>query len=196
VTPFDQVVYDPRHAPYRGWHDDYEHVVPYTPAMQQDRAEFHAFAELVRSRGLCGSCLQLGLGLSGASHLVLQKLFSRVVTIEREASVIGGLIRRVGPVSNIIHGPTIHLKTYVAVRELAPFDVLFVDAGHRLSEVVNDFRHYEGFVRSGGVVALHDAAQQGVDGIEVSEFVAKLREFGQDVDVIGTKLGIAWMDVR
>lgn len=47
-------------------------------------------------------------------------------------------------------------ETIAAVRELGPFDFIFVDADHAYEAVSADFRDYAPMLRPGGAIAFHD----------------------------------------
>jgi predicted O-methyltransferase YrrM len=48
------------------------------------------------------------------------------------------------------------LKRVGAILGSRELDILFIDAGHRYEAVTADFLAYRGFVREGGLIALHD----------------------------------------
>lgn len=188
MTSLDRVVYDPRFAPYYGWHDDHRpaHFAGsgYLAAMWQVRSEFHAFAYMLAERGINGRCLQLGLGFC-ASHMVFKKLFKDVWTVELDAySHIDTLI--IGST----HDPDVQDK----VRKSGKFDLLFIDADHTIDAVRADFNDYLPMVRADGVIAFHDAFPQREDN-GVWCFLNELRANGHPIHVIGEEIGIAWMTV-
>lgn len=188
-TRIDDIVNDPRWAPRRGWHDDHRHndrTPAYLPAIMQVRAEFMTFVEHLEARGLVGGqarCLQLGLGECDASHEVWMHLCpGGVVTLDWRAvrrdllSMPGQDIR--APASNAY------------ARAFGPYDVLFIDAGHKALDVAMDHAEYGDMVRSGGVIAFHDSCKRPgyEEEIEVWRYVDAIPH----IEHIGTEVGIAW----
>lgn len=195
MTPLDRIVYDPRFAPCHGWHDDHRHAhaagTGYLAAMWQVRSEFHAFADLLGERGINGRCLQLGLGF-GASHVVFKHLFKDVWTVDRDQDNVNNLIKAVGPVETVIVGNTHDPDIQATVRKSGRFDLLFIDADHRIEDVRADFNDYAPLLRPGGMIAFHDAWPARDDN-GVWRFLETLRASGHAVSVIGDELGIAWV---
>jgi len=186
---FDAVAYDGRFAPHSGWHNDYESNTPYLPAIQQERSEFMAFAKVLQELGINGKCLQIGLGSAGAIHCCFELMFDQAWTIERDENNIGTFLSSVPGPHAIIHGDSRDLETLEKARQQAPFDMLFIDGDHGYREACSDYLRYSPLVRSGGVVAFHDAF---APEYEVRHFIADLRAHGLDVAVIGERLGIGW----
>lgn len=189
-------VNDPRFLPYHGWHDDHRHAdrtPEYRPAIQQNRAEFVAFAELLVQRRLTGSCLQLGLGMPGGSHFAFESIFERVLSIDHGPETVTSY-RAIFPHANLLVASTRAPGALGEAMRYAPFDLLFIDAGHLYEDVSFDFRNYAPLVRHGGIVAMHDALKRPgyEDEILVWKFVADIRR-GTVVHTIGSELGIAYL---
>lgn len=147
------IVKDPRFSPRWGWHNDHaatDRTPAYLPAIQQDREEFWKLVDAIDAAGIRGGrCLQLGVGPCAASHLVWQKIFSHVVSVDFmlppwHEVLIGA------------EGNTHDLHVIEAVGDA--YDFLFIDAGHRYEDVEKDHALYAPMVRFGGIVAFHDAA--------------------------------------
>jgi hypothetical protein len=176
-----------KYAPRWGWHDDHraaDGTPDYLPALQQVRSEFSTFLDALGTAGVLngGRCLQLGLGECEASHDVWSSLFPRgAVTIDWAGFLVGGI--------RIAGGDTHGAEALAFARERAPYDMLFVDAGHLLPDVTADHRDYGELVRPGGVVAFHDALERQGHNVEVWRYVREL----PGVEVIGTEVGIAWV---
>ena len=187
---FDQIVTDERFRPWCGWHDDQIMGQPYQPAMQQVRSEFMAFARLLEERELTDKCLQIGLGTIGASHLAFEGMFREAWTIDRDASAVNRFLLRIDGDHHIIVGDSRQDETIGRARQIAPFDVLFIDGDHGYREVSSDYLRYGPMVRQGGIIAFHDAACQEY---EVFAFLNDLRSSGLEVNVIGSHLGIGWI---
>lgn len=189
AAEFDAIVYDPRFAPYRGWHGDWVDKPDYLPAVQQDRDEFLALAAAIERNGKLDRCLQLGLGHAGGAHSLFARLFREVITVEMHGSLITSYSGRFPGVGHLLCGDTRSENTLRVARDHAPYDLLFIDAGHLYPDVSADHRDYAPLVRPGGIVALHDAVQRE-PRIEVYRFVDELRAT-RHVSVIG-KIGTAW----
>ncbi len=207
---FDLILCDGRLAPYHGWHDDHRSLdgtPEYRPAAQQVRSEFMEFAQMLRLGVLSAPvppnargdsrhfCLQLGLGVPGGTHLLLQTMFGHVRSVDNDRGTIDQFLHRFPDVrGGVFWGDTRSAYTYQMCASMPPVDLLFIDAGHRYEEVLADHNTYAHLVRSGGVVAFHDAVRrpQFGDEIGVWRVLDDLRDAGFDVKVIGTEVGIAY----
>jgi len=183
----DDVVRDATWSPRWGWHDDHraaDRTPAYLPAVQQVRAEFKSLViEIGAAELLEGKCLQLGMGECNASHAVWGCLFSRVVTIDLrvfavdQGSWLGGDVRK--------------RSLWSAAAAYAPFDFLFIDAGHRFEDAEADHREYGALVRPGGIVAFHDALKRPTYEEEIQ--VWRYLETLPNVNMIGDEVGVAWI---
>jgi hypothetical protein len=137
---------------YWGWHSDHakkDKTSEYRPALMQDREEFRLMLEfLVQQNAAKGSCLQLGMGVSGFSHRAWMSIFSKVLTIDLDVTALND---NYGPGNNT-HSSGI----WSIANHHCPYDFLFIDAGHSLEDVSLDYGHYQLLVRPGGVIAFHD----------------------------------------
>lgn len=184
----DAVVNDHRWAPRRGWHDDHrdhDRTPEYLPAMMQVRAEFAEFLdEMARIGQLGGWCLQLGMGECDASHAVWRSLFRRVMTIDwRTVAVDDQDWPGADTRDSVIQQHAL---------EVGPFDLLFIDAGHKFDDVRLDHAEYGPLVRPGGVIAFHDALKRPgfEDEVDVWRYLEMLE---QPVTRIGAEVGIAYI---
>ncbi len=194
MTDFDHIVNDKRFLPYHGWHDDHrgnDRTPQYLPAIQQVRDEFVGFIDLVRQRGLCGRCLQIGLGTPGGSHLVLQHVFADVVSIEQGPETVAQYRSRFGDMPRILIGDSYNWMTWEAAKHCGPYDVLFIDGDHTYEGVHLDHANYSTMVKPGGIIAFHDALERPgyEEEISVWRYLATL----DGVQMIGRELGIAWV---
>ena len=184
VNDIDSFLRSPLYAPRWGWHDDHRHLdgtPDYRPAIQQVRGEFVEFLDLLRARGLCGSCLQLGMGECDASHEVWRHRFAHVVTIDRGRCKVDDAL---------LQGLDTHDKTALALASVyGPYDLVFIDAGHSLEDVRNDHRDYMPLLRPRGIVAFHDALERPeYPEVGVPAYLSTLL----NVHMIGSEVGIAW----
>lgn len=185
----DAVAADKRFLPCRGWHNDQIEGQDYLPVIQQVRAEFVAFAVMLADMKISDKCLQIGLGMTGGAHLAFALMFREAWTIERDANNLDRFLARVPGDHNLIFGDSRQDETLGRSRQLAPFDLLFIDGDHGYREVASDYLRYKPLVKSGGIVAFHDAV---CNDYEVSAFLNDLHSNGVEINIIGTSLGIAW----
>lgn len=181
MKDIDAIVNAP-HGQWQGWHN--ERVVPDRAAFQQDRREFYSLLDYIIDalQGFRNSCLQLGMGPSGISHEVWRRVFAHATTIDLAVLAHDGAYHRPGQDTH----------SHAAMEWAAgqqPFDFLFIDAGHTLQDVAADYYTYSQFVRSGGVIAFHDALDRpGYPEVKVHEFIKNF-----PVTVFGTEVGTAVM---
>jgi hypothetical protein len=206
-TVLDDIVYERRWQPFYGWHDDHrdhDRTIAYAPAVQQCREEFHDFVEMLRVRGLRGSCLQIGLGPSGAAHVLMKKVFDKAWTLEIDEAKIRNYSLRVGNpyIDGVLIGDshdqdmTSRLCSVLGIMP-GTVDCVFIDGDHTLDGVSKDFAYYASLVRPGGVIALHDAVKRPTyeDEIQVWKLVEKIRGHGHKITVMGDEIGIAYVEV-
>jgi len=186
----NRLIYSDRFLPYWGWHDDHAMVdrsPAYKPAMQQVKAEFAELVHVLASMNvLAGKALQLGMGEAQASHSVLLELFREVTTID-----FAKMVRSDALVDMVQSGANTHDQAAAEFAEAgAPYDFLFVDAGHSEDDVAADHATYGPMVRPGGVIAFHDACKRAAfPEITVWQYL----EGRQGVNMIPGEVGIAWM---
>lgn len=176
--------------PRSGWHDDHRHVdrtPEYRPAMMQVRSEFEAFVNLLIGRGMvtgAGRCLQLGIGEIDCSHEIWLHLFpQRTIGIDWRACRDGALSLR--------GADTRSTEARALAQDGAPYDLLFVDAGHKAVDCGMDHAEYGGLVRPGGIIGFHDALKR--PGYEEEVEVWRYLNTLPGVTYIGTEVGIAWL---
>jgi predicted O-methyltransferase YrrM len=67
--------------------------------------------------------------------------------------------------------------TVETVKALGPYDWLFIDAGHYLSEVTQDWNLYRPLVKKGGIACLHDILlHKAHPEIEVAHLWAQIKQ--------------------
>lgn len=191
LATVDDLVRPPRYAPRWGWHDDHatrDRTPAYLPALQQVRAEFAVFLSVLVEHGIFSlrggpsRCLQLGMGECRASHDAWRLLLGSAVTVSLGTSAVDGVDH---PSFNTHDPDALRLAT-----AHAPYDLLFIDAGHEAFDVALDHADYGRLVRPGGIVAFHDAlARPGFEEVEVHRYLATI----PNVRMIGVEVGIAWI---
>jgi hypothetical protein len=176
----DALVNDSRFLPWSGWLGDGNEM----SAIQQVREEFTEFVSKLNKRD---RCLQIGLGVPGASQFVFANLFKHAWTVELED---GSPYKGEG----IIWGDSHARYTVGRCVYLSPFDLLFIDGDKSYDGLRADYYNYEPLVSEGGVIAFHDvipyAGNQST--IIAYEFVEELKAKGKQFTTIGTLLGIAY----
>lgn len=75
-----------------------------------------------------------------------------------------------------IHGDSRAKATINAARSFAPYDWIFIDAGHLADEVRADWANYGPMARPGGVVAFHDIAVLTLPSIQVAPLWAEIKQ--------------------
>jgi len=186
VRKVNELVYSSRFLPHWGFHDDHRAVdrtAEYAPALQQVKAEFDALVDVIVDSGLVGGkCLQLGMGAGGASHQVWRSVFAEVMTVDFGIIAWNDL--------NSTGASTHDPEALKLATQHAPFDFLFIDAGHDFTDVRDDHAAYGPLVRPGGIVAFHDALQRkGFEEVTVWKYIETI-PLGW---MIGTEVGIAWV---
>jgi len=179
ATEIDDVVYSPQWEPYSGWAN-----TGVNAAFQQIRSEFLQFVDILNYNGIAhGDCLQLGMGLSDCSHAVWQLLFERVATVD---------LRICKWNNEEFRGEDTHsFNASKWVKKYAPYDLLFIDAGHSFGDVSRDYNYHKQFVREGGMIAFHDALHRPLyPDHEVWEYLTI--NFPK-IEIIGNDVGIAWL---
>jgi len=183
-------------APRWGWHDDHREAdgtPAYLPALQQVRGETAALLDVLatelvggdRVNRIPGRCLQLGLGECRASHEAWRRVFEKsVVTLDWGAVLVN---------EGEFTGVDVSTRAAVDIAAVsAPYDFLFIDACHTAEDARRDHESYGPLVRSGGIIAWHDALRRPgfEDAVRTWEYLASLN---QPVNVIGSEVGVAWI---
>lgn len=192
----DSLVMSGRYHPYWGWHDDHrahDSTPEYRPALQQVKNEFQEFCRVLERLDVNSNCLNLGIGEVNASHDAWCRLFvDRVISIDWRVCFVSTPVSSV----NLSGHDTADLEAKTLAGTYAPYDLLFIDAGHSYQEVRQDFLNYSPLVSSGGIIAFHDALKRpGFEEIAVHKFLAELsgQDHTPDITYIGSEVGIAYM---
>jgi hypothetical protein len=134
-----------------------------------------------------GRCLQLGLGECRASHEAWRAVFDKsVVTLDWGAVLVN---------DGEFTGTDVSTPSAVGIAAVsAPYDFLFIDAGHAAEDARRDHANYGPLVRPGGIIAFHDALLR--PGFEEAVQVWRyLETLPGRVNVIGSEVGVAWIRV-
>ena len=138
----DKIVNDSRFLPHYGWVDT-PHIFGAGAAIQQWRSEFLEFVEVLDRLSVHGKCLQLGLGMPGASHLVWSNIFSEAWTLDIDPAVVNSYLERVPESRGVIVGSSFDPNMKKHFLDKGPFDLLFIDADHSYPAVRSDFFYLE-----------------------------------------------------
>ena len=109
-------------------------------------------------------CVEIGL-YRGGTHFVWCQLFGEVISIDNDYwACCKALLEFAQVSSKVLYGDSRSGGTVAVLGEILggrPIDHLFIDASHHYEAVRWDFTCYQSFVRSGGVIGLHDAHREG-----------------------------------
>jgi hypothetical protein len=183
MNTYDTLLRSQKYSPRWGWHDDHaaaDGTPNYLPAVMQVRAEFEA---IIKASTKFDSCLQLGIGPCVASHDLWRLYFDRVVSIDLGRVLIDDLPPEIG-------ADTHDVRAVALAESYAPYDLLFIDAGHSYNDVRADYATYARLVRPGGIIAFHDALPRSAyPEVQVHRFLAEL----SGLTIVGDKVGTAYM---
>jgi len=150
----------------------------YDPAIEHPRQAYLDFVDYLRlTLPPQATILQLGVGRRGGSRLAVQACGARVVSVDRDATVLQRL-SDAGPTEDLIHGDSHDKATFAAVFARSEhYDCIILDADDTAEGMRADWRHYAPLVPPGGLIAIVDRSQ--VDCLpspryRVDEFVADL----------------------
>lgn len=126
--------------------------------IQQVKEELTDFLQLLQNYNV-KNILQIGLGHWASTHFVLSLLTDHITTIEYDERHVD----RYQPEAyrhheTIIHGDS--LEVHKALPDES-FDAVFIDGNHSYEYVKQDLENYSKKVKSGGIIALHDANFEG-----------------------------------
>lgn len=137
----------------------------YRTAFLQNAREFALFLDILRAENV-RSYLEIGSMYGGSLWRVANALpkLSRVVSVdfmcdtpEAQPSLESCVteLKLTGYDAHLIVGDSAATETIEAVRNLGPFDCIFIDGAHTLDAVTADWNNY---APMGRIIALHDIA--------------------------------------
>jgi predicted O-methyltransferase YrrM len=85
--------------------------------------------------------------------------------------------------------------TIAMVRDFAPYDFIFIDAGHLEAEVQADWNNYSPLCAVGGLVALHDICPADVDWIQVAPVWRTIQAQGYVTQELVCAYGLDWSGI-
>jgi predicted O-methyltransferase YrrM len=91
-----------------------------------------------------------------------------------------------GVTLEVMAGDSRESEIIAAIGKFAPFDWIFIDAGHYLDEVTDDWNNYGPMAAEGGVVLFHDILppSRSHPEIEVSALWSQIRQTHRTLDII------------
>lgn len=126
--------------------------------IQQVKEELTDFLQLLQKHNV-ENVLQIGLGHWASTHFVLSLLTDYIITIEYDKRHVERyLSESCLDCEQIIHGDS--LEAYKDLPDES-FDAVFIDGNHSYEYVKQDLENYSKKVKSGGIIALHDANFEG-----------------------------------
>jgi len=106
--------------------------------------------------------LQIGLGHFASTHFVLSLLMDSICTIEYDDLHVQRYSDEINhKKETILCGDSASEGVIKQAQELGPFDCVFIDGNHSYEYVKLDLENYAPLVRTGGIIALHDANFEG-----------------------------------
>jgi predicted O-methyltransferase YrrM len=137
--------------------------------------------------------VEIGCYAGGSACLMLQRPNTRVISIDLGSpipeEVVHTNVQKLNKFNNIysyLKGSSQMPEMVNRLKELTnEIDILFIDGDHSYQAVINDFRLYEGLVKSGGYVIFDDYRDEGCPEtkIAVDEIVETVKE---RYNVVGT----------
>ena len=165
----------------------------------QSPNELLGFSNVLLDMGKRDICLEIGL-FHGGTHVFFKQFFAEVISMEVDAqqcSKTGVALRAFGLDMNGSHLICCNSHSddaVAAVKDIlngALLDCLFVDGGHDYASVKTDYEKFECLVRTGGVIAFHDAgSEEHMPG--VFKFVGELMQDHAVDFVFDGYAGIGW----
>ena len=143
------------------WIDPNECIVNSKPQIiQQIREELYDFLKLLIENNV-NKILQIGLGHFGSTHFCLSLICDEVVTIEYDIKNIANYSNREllynQNKEHFIYGSSIDKTIIDKTKTYGKFDAVFIDGNHSYKYVKLDWQNYSPLVKSGGIIAFHDA---------------------------------------
>ncbi len=180
---------------------------------QQISSEFVELAKLVKEQH-CNYLLEIGTFRGGTLFVFSQvaAASATVISLDFHFTFQGKLCRigqepffrkfvRRGQTLILVRNNSHKPETLASIQEKLQthkLDFLFIDGDHRYEGVKEDFKMYSPLVRSGGIVAFHDIAQEG-PSMQVRPFWEQIKgnyihkEFIDKTCSDSMGIGVLWM---
>lgn len=132
--------------------------------IQQVKAELYDFLKLILENKV-GNFLQIGLGHFGSTQFCLSLICEKVVSVDVDIKNINFYSQRELLYNQnkeiFIHGDSTKPEVVSKAGSEGPYDCLLIDGNHSFEYVKKDHDNYSAFVKTGGIVAFHDALLTG-----------------------------------
>lgn len=163
------------------------------PILQWE-AEFSVLLELYRRLAPVRT-LEIGTYHGGTLYHWLQNAYeaSLVVTLDSYATEVDNRHlypnwKPFGVDLHVLEGDSHKSTTSKQVRALGPYDWLFIDGGHYLPEVTDDWERYSPMVREGGVAVLHDIlTHKNWPSIEVGQLWEQIKSTHLTFEIVADR---------
>jgi predicted O-methyltransferase YrrM len=161
------------------------------PIFQWER-EFEAALELYR-RFEPMSVLEIGTYHGGTLYHWLQNAAPGALVVSLDSYSEGvdnrhlyGDWKPMGVDLEVLEGDSRRPGIFERIRRFGPYDWIFIDAGHWLDEVTDDWNNYRPMCAPGGCILLHDILPPNADHpeIQVALLWAAIRETHRTLEII------------
>lgn len=162
--------------------------------IQQVRDELREFLKILLEHKV-KNVLQIGLGHYGSTHFAMSLLFEKVITIDVDIKNIRNYVDReilYNANKEFLHCGDSRDPVFVKMIPDELVDCLFIDGNHTYEYVLSDFQMYYPKVRSGGIVAFHDAKLEA-ERYGTPRVLREIKD-KHDIKLIdhSNEVGIAW----
>lgn len=152
------------------WVDFNDHLGPRNQRLRQGREELKELYEtVIQKLNPCNICLEIGLKFGG-THFFWKLFFKQVISIDimpDYCKAVPAQLTKFGmDISNsqFICGDSNVESTLNETKKLIgennKLDFLFIDGAHNTKALTTDFEFYYSLVRTGGIIAIHDAGNE------------------------------------
>jgi len=161
--------------------------------IQQVKEELREFLELLVENKV-RKILQIGLGHYGSTQFCLSLICDEVVTVEFDQKNIRNYADREILYNQnrekFVWGDSTSIDVLREVIQFGDFDCVFIDGNHSYEFVKKDYENYSKLIKTGGIVAFHDALGEG----ERYGTPRVLSEINKDIQYIkhSNEIGIAY----
>ena len=153
--------------------------------IQQIKEEIYELIKVILQNGKLNSCLEIGLGDFGGTHVLYSQFFKSVTTIEIEKYFITKFLNSVKDKKYSLLLKDSQLicerSEYLDKTNLAhEYDFIFIDGNHTYENCKNDYERYYDMVAPGGILALHDSRNEDLGS---AQFINTLRDKVDMIDI-------------
>lgn len=132
--------------------------------IQQVKKELWDFLELLLHKNV-KKILQIGLGHYGSTQFCLSLICDEVLTVEFDPKNLRAYTDREllynQNIEKFVLGDSTSTEVLNQVKKFGEFDCVFIDGNHSYEFVKKDYENYSKLIKTGGVIAFHDAFGEG-----------------------------------